>query len=141
MGVTNLSGLLIDMDPQLEHNKYYFGVIDQSALFVLAQYMQYITGVFQEDEGITIIFVEALKSIVEQRTKKPLVGPFAKITLNVNSDLLAVGFLAKITKELAKEEISVNAVSAYYHDHLFVEESKREKVMGILTKISRDSKK
>lgn len=140
MAITNLSQLLQEMNPQCDKERYYFGVVDQSALFVLAGYMQYISGVFQEEEGITIIFVEALKSIVEQRTKKHLVGPFAKITLNVNSDLLAVGFLAKITDELAKEEISVNAVSAYYHDHLFIEESKKAKAMEILTKISRDSK-
>lgn len=141
MAITNLLELLEKMDPICDKEKYYFGVVNQSALFVLAGYMQYISGVFQEEEGITIIFVETLKKIVEQRSKKPIIGPFAKITLNVNSDLLAIGFLAKITNELAKEEISVNAVSAYYHDHLFVEESKSEKTMKALAKLSRDCKK
>ena len=135
MGVTDLSQLLKEMQPTSDEEQYYFAVVNQSALFTLAGYMQYITCLYQEEEGITIVFLEALKSILEPRSKKPLVGPFAKITLNVNSDLLAVGFLAKICTELAKENISVNAVSAYHHDHLFVPYEKKEKSLDILKNI------
>ena len=36
------------------------------------------------------------------------------------SDLEALGFLARVVTELAARKISVNAVSAYHHDYLFI---------------------
>jgi hypothetical protein len=47
------------------------------------------------------------------------------ITLSVHSSLEAIGFLAVITTKLAENGISVNAISAYYHDHLFLQPSNR----------------
>lgn len=67
----------------------------------------------------------------------PYSGSWRLITLNVHSDLAAVGFLAKITDRLAKAAISVNAVSAYYHDHLFVPLERSDEAMEILKKLSR----
>jgi len=58
------------------------------------------------------------------------------VTLNVHSDLNVVGFLEAITNHLANEGISVNVVSAYFHDHLFVNSDKVEKVMEILNSLS-----
>ena len=63
-------------------------------------------------------------------------GVWALITLTIHSDLNAVGFLAAITKKLAESNISVNAVSAYYHDHLFVPFEKSKQTMKLLQKIS-----
>jgi hypothetical protein len=45
---------------------------------------------------------------------------FSLITLTIHSSLNAVGFLAAIANCLAQANISVNAISAYYHDHLFI---------------------
>ncbi|MFX0210456.1 MAG: ACT domain-containing protein, partial [Candidatus Hodarchaeota archaeon] len=59
------------------------------------------------------------------------------ITLNVHSDLQAIGFLAVITNELAKEKISVNVVSAFYHDHLFVPVDKGEEALQLLKNLSK----
>nr|WP_302181287.1 ACT domain-containing protein [Paraburkholderia sp. NMBU_R16] len=42
------------------------------------------------------------------------------ITLEIHSDLAAVGFLATVCTALARVRIPCNAVSAYYHDHIFV---------------------
>ena len=52
------------------------------------------------------------------------------ITLSVKSSLYAVGFLAAITSKLAEHDISVNVVSAYNHDHLFVPTKKSHEAMG-----------
>jgi hypothetical protein len=47
-----------------------------------------------------------------------------------------VGFLAAVTARLADAGIAVNAVSAFYHDHLFVPESRAEEAFGLLQNMS-----
>jgi hypothetical protein len=81
--------------------------------------------------------MEPIIERMENLSATEIIGPFALISLEVNSDLMAVGFLAKITDELAKKGISVNAFSAYHHDHLFVPFEKKDEVMGILAKLSK----
>ncbi|MGY4371427.1 hypothetical protein ACVW1A_007492 [Bradyrhizobium sp. LB1.3] len=58
------------------------------------------------------------------------------ITLTVHSALDAVGFLAAITARLAAAGISVNAVSAFYHDHLFVPADRADEAMAVLQEAS-----
>jgi hypothetical protein len=65
--------------------------------------------------------------------------PSRMITLTVHSSLEAVGFLAVITEGLAAAGISVNAISAYYHDHLFVPLQKADQAMHILHSISEEA--
>lgn len=88
---------------------------------------------FQELEGTTLILTR------QQAKKANLNYEFVcrLITLSVYSSLEAVGFLAVITNKLAENDISVNAVSAYYHDYLFVPANKAEQVMHILTEMSK----
>jgi hypothetical protein len=50
----------------------------------------------------------------------------------VHSSLSAIGFLSVLTSRLAQAHISVNAVSAFYHDHLFVPWESRETAMKVL---------
>jgi hypothetical protein len=46
---------------------------------------------------------------------------------------LCQGFIvARITEVLAAQGISVNVVSGYYHDHLFIKESQSEEALKIL---------
>lgn len=63
--------------------------------------------------------------------------PCRMITLNIHSALEAIGFLARITNALAARGISVNPVSAFYHDHLFVPVDKAEMAMDILHALAR----
>jgi hypothetical protein len=62
---------------------------------------------------------------------------WACISLSVHSSLSAVGLLAAISTRLAQAGISVNAVSAYYHDHLFVPWESRISAMDVLKEVSR----
>ena len=82
---------------------------------------------FKEAEGMTVVIREEIARTFDTEASR-----WAMITLTVHSNLNAVGFLAAITKKLSEEGISVNAVSAYYHDHLFVPWDKREHTMQIL---------
>ena len=59
------------------------------------------------------------------------------ITLTVHSSLEAVGFLAAITGRLAEAGISVNAVSAFYQDHLFVPDDRADEALRHLQDMSR----
>jgi len=87
---------------------------------------------FREAEGTTVVMRR------EEADLHGLPHQFASrlITLTVHSSLDAVGFLAAITARLAAAGISVNAVSAFYHDHLFVPEHRAEEALGLLQNIA-----
>lgn len=86
---------------------------------------------FKEEEGITVITEKELAD----KNGLNYQGEWGMITLTVNSDLYAIGFLAKITNLLANENISVNAVSAFYHDHLLVPSEKADDALKILNSL------
>ena len=83
---------------------------------------------FEEKEGLTLI----LEKSEAENNNINYTYPCKMITLDIHSSLEAVGFLAAITAKLAEQEISVNTVSAYYHDHLFVPLAKADLAMKIL---------
>ena len=132
---SNLNILLKNLNPRIVDGRYHFASVDPGQIMTLANYLGYITAIFREDEGLTVVFLEDILSDMSQITDKT-VGPFSLITLHVQSDLMSIGLLAKLTNELAKNNISVNAYSAYYHDHLFVPYDLRENALAILTKIN-----
>jgi hypothetical protein len=47
-----------------------------------------------------------------------------------------VGLLATIAQALAAQNISVNVVSAYFHDHLFVPEGQAEAAIACLQELT-----
>ncbi len=61
--------------------------------------------------------------------------------MTVHSSLEAVGFLAALTTRLAAAGISVNPVSAFYHDHLFVPENRAEEAVRLLVNMAQEAKK
>ena len=124
-GETNLSLLLKSIQPILREGEYVFCSIDHQNLpFFMADAI----GIFQEEEGTTLI----LSRNRADADKLNYSSVFRLITLSVHSSLDAVGFLAAIATKLAEQGISVNPVSAYYHDHLFVPGSRAWEVMDLL---------
>ena len=83
---------------------------------------------FREAEGITSI----LPRLDAGRLGIAFTYPCRRITLTVHSSLEAVGLLAAVATILAKHGISVNAVSAYYHDHLFVRTEDAARALELL---------
>ncbi|RPI88558.1 MAG: ACT domain-containing protein [Chloroflexi bacterium] len=124
-GETNLTTLLRSMEPHLWEQPFIFCSLDPAAY----ERMEITPiGMFREREGITLI-------IDQQQADQagiPYADLWACITLNIHSSLTAVGFIAAISSKLATAGLSVNPVSAYYHDHLFVLWGERERVMGLL---------
>jgi hypothetical protein len=84
--------------------------------------------IFHEREGTTVV----IRRGEAERLGWPYEFPSRLITLTVHSSLDAVGLLAAITARLAEAGISVNAVSAYHHDHLFVPEHKAAEAVNVL---------
>lgn len=86
---------------------------------------------FEEQEGTTLVMTQTDASSL----KLPFVYPCRIITLNIHSALEAVGFLARITTHLAAHGLSVNPVSAYYHDHLLVPEDRANEAVDLLAEL------
>jgi hypothetical protein len=130
--VSDLGQLLKGMRPNLREGRYFISSVEGPRLMAVVSHIDHIIDIFREDEGFSIVFSgEALEEI-GGISGSEAVGPFAWISLDVYSDLMAVGFLARITEALAAEKISVNAFSAFHHDHIFVPYEKRGRAMEIL---------
>lgn len=128
-GETNLDNLLQSMQPILCQGEYVFCSVSHqdknlSNLDPIC--------LFKENEGWTLI----LKREQADSAKLPYTLVFSMITLSIHSSLEAVGFLAAITSKLAEHNISVNPISAYYHDHLFVPVPRTQEVMNLLQEFS-----
>ena len=114
-GERNITTLLQNMKPEMREGVFVFcSISDDREIPATLRPVH----IFREREGTAFIV---------RREEAEAVGlpyQFASrlITLTVHSSLEAVGFLAAITGRLAEAGISVNAVSAFHHDHLFVPE-------------------
>lgn len=124
-GETRLELLLADLRPVLRKEPYVFVMLPagQPANIPNAP-----LATFHEQEGLSVILRQAEADDLGYHYN----CTWACITLNIHSSLGAVGFLAALLPPLAKAGISVNPVSAYHHDHLFVPWERREEALNIL---------
>lgn len=132
-GETDLNKLIASMQPELGDGTYVFVTmpLDDADPDGLGAVMS-----FREDEGVTMIVPDQAASAAG------LMGifPCRMVALTVHSALDAVGFLAGITTRLAAVGISVNGVSAFFHDHLFVPAERAEETVEILCRMAADAK-
>jgi len=131
-GETDLRKLLAKMQPELLRGEFVFCSVSQARL---AQLDFFPLGLFREKEGITLIVERSIAD--DEDLDYTFVARM--ITLTIHSSLEAVGFLAAITSKFARAGISVNTISAMYHDHLFVSTDKAEDAMTLLMELSHDS--
>ncbi len=128
-GETDLATLLRSMQPVLRPEIYVFVTMPPGgpAPAKLSPVMT-----FREQEGVTLIVPR------REAEAAGLAGAFPcrMITLKVHSSLEAVGFLATVAARLAAGGISANAVSAFYHDHLFVPVERAEEAVNILKQLA-----
>ena len=129
-GERDLDALLRHMKPEMRPGIFVFCTIPPNEP-IPASASPLLT--FREQEGTTLVILREEAEAAGLRTA------FASrlITLTVHSALNAVGFLAAITARLAGAGISVNAVSAFHHDHLFLPADKADEAMAILQEMSR----
>lgn len=129
-GETDLTILLRSMEPTLWDGAFIFCSVDLATYESLKISPM---GMFREREGVTLI-VEQWQA---DQAHLPYTDLWACITLNIHSALTAVGFIAAISSKLAAGGLSVNPVSAYYHDHLFVLWAERERALELLQELNR----
>ncbi|MEY9185446.1 hypothetical protein ABIG06_006999 [Bradyrhizobium sp. USDA 326] len=129
-GERDLDALLGNMKPEILDGIFVFCTLAPNA-GIPATISPTLT--FREREGTTLVILQ------EEAERAGLRHEFPSrlITLTVRSALDAVGFLAAITARLAEAGISVNAVSAFYHDHLFVPVDKADEAMTVLQAMSK----
>lgn len=138
-GERQLATLIAQMKPWLDEEEFVFCTIAPQALdhqpdppFTKLSHLRRVAiAQFQEAEGISLILPKAIAAA----HGLPTSFPCRKITLTVHSSLDAIGFLAAVTAELARHNISVNPVSAYFHDHLFVPCDRADEAMSVLTQM------
>ncbi len=128
-GERDLTALVRHMKPELRPGTFVFCTIaaGETIPTALRPLM-----VFREQEGTTLVVSREEAEAAGLRHA----FPSRLITLTVHSALDAVGFLAAITARLADAGISVNAVSAFHHDHLFIPVEKANEAMAVLRGMS-----
>ena len=130
----DLNALLSGMQPELSPDEFVYCTVPAGA--ERPPSLEPVC-VFREAEGDSLI----IRRDDAERVGLPFTFSCRRITLRVHSSLEAVGFLAKIAQELAENGISVNCVSAYYHDHLFVPAGEAERALHVLQGLQRRSRR
>ncbi|MBO2449169.1 ACT domain-containing protein [Actinomadura barringtoniae] len=123
-GETDLGRLLAGLDPELHDGEYVFATLRARTLPVGVEPVM----TFEEDEGRTLVLPR------EQAERAGLDATFSSawITLRIHSSLEAVGMMAAIATALANAGISCNAISAFYHDHIFVPCERADEAVALL---------
>lgn len=132
-GEKSLAKLLATLTTTLHETTFVFATLtDASSLPPLAEAQL----LFKEKEGITVIVSQ------EYATAHNIdfFFPCKMITLNVTSSLEAVGFMAVIATRLAENNMGVNPVSGFYHDHLFIPLGREQEAVEILHRLAEEFK-
>lgn len=122
--IANLSALLRAMKPVLNEGVYAYCVVPHGAN--VAALSPVVT--VSEAEGLTLVLPQA------QAANAGLQVLFlaAWITLNVHSDLSAVGLTAAFAGALGQAGISCNVVAGAFHDHIFVSVDQAQQALAAL---------
>ena len=129
-----MSKLLATMNPSLHPEIFVFLTTKQSLEIVIPKLRPKM--IFEEAEGYIIITSQDLAD----SHGFEYTFTCRMITLNVHSDLEAVGFLAAVSAKLTEYNISSNVVSGYFHDHLFIAVGKEETALDVLHNLSIEGK-
>jgi hypothetical protein len=126
-GETHLNTLLASLKPELQKGEYVFLTLAEVTGVDLSEAV----CTFREKEGLSVILPREIAD--KQHIEYSFIASW--ITLNVYSSLEATGLTAAISKALNDENISCNAVAAFYHDHIFVPREDGERAMEVLKKL------
>jgi uncharacterized protein len=126
--INDLPTLLRSMQPVLNDGCFVFTTIAHESSIPLEK----VVAMIREREGISLVLREG-DAIAAQL---PIHFRAAWITLNVHSDLQAVGLTAAFAKALAHAGLSCNVVAGTFHDHIFVPFDSAARAMRALVSLS-----
>nr|WP_314864075.1 ACT domain-containing protein [uncultured Undibacterium sp.] len=129
MTISDLDVLLKSMNPVLNEGQYVFVTAPANCDVPWDDVLASI----REPEGLSIV----LALSVAQHLGLTFAYPFAWITLQVNSDLAAVGLTAAFSRVLGHAGISCNVVAGNQHDHIFVPFHQAQMAMENLLQLQR----
>jgi hypothetical protein len=110
--VSDLDLLIQTLSPELNPGSFVFATLAVGQRVDLPD----LVALIREPEGLSVVVEEG----VAVRLGLQPVFRCAWITLNVNSDLQAVGLTAAFSAVLGRAGISCNVVAGTNHDHIFV---------------------
>ena len=130
-GETDLDKLLGNMSAELVDGLFVFATVADG---VVPSGLKPLMS-FHEAEGLTLI----VPKVDADAVGLSYAFPCRMITLNIHSSLEAVGFMARIATELAKQGMGVNPVSGFFHDHLFVPDGREQNALAVLGAFATDT--
>ncbi|MDJ0978980.1 MAG: ACT domain-containing protein [Erythrobacter sp.] len=126
--VSQLKAMLAGMNPKLCEAPYRFVAHGPDEDFIDLLHRTF--AMVREDEGMTLVI----------RARRDDPGPFfARVTLQVHSDLEAVGLTAGVSAALADVGLACNVIAGFHHDHLFVPWEDRAQALEALERLSLDA--
>ena len=122
--VRDLDLLLAGMRPSLQPGRYAFTTLPPGQTIDPAR----VVASIREAEGLSVVLDEAHALALGL----PIAFTAAWITLEVHSDLAAVGLTAAFSQALAQAGIGCNVVAGTVHDHIFVPVAQAADAMAVL---------
>ena len=126
--ISHLPTLLATMQPRLGADQFVFCALPAGDWALVAALDPVV--VVREREALTVVVTVAT---AQGQGQGLATAPAMRIiTLEVHSDLEAVGLTAAFATALAEAGISANVVASYHHDHIFVPNGQAEGAMRAL---------
>ena len=130
-GDVNLQTLLASIHPVVREGEYVYALWPHGKPLVAG-----IEAAVREAEGLTVVLPR------DEADRLGLAYDFvaAWITLQVHSELEAVGLTAAVGKALTEARISCNVLAGFHHDHLLVPVADAARAVEVLTELSAESR-
>ena len=130
-GEKNLQTLLASIHPVLREGEYVYVLWPHGRPLAAG-----IEAAVREAEGLTVVLPR------EEADRLGLAYDFvaAWITLQVHSELEAVGLTAAVGKALTDAHISCNVLAGFHHDHLLVPVADAARAVEVLAELSAESR-
>ncbi|MCI7678068.1 MAG: ACT domain-containing protein [Streptococcus orisratti] len=122
--IKDLNQLLASMEPVLKEEVFVFSTLTAASQLPF----NLIEASIKEEEGLSVLVTEKVAHAYDLEAQ----FRSAWITLNVHSDLAAVGLTAAFASALGEVGLNCNVVAGNYHDHILVPYDKADLAMRTL---------